>query len=127
MTENRHYTWLINPITGDYVVTNGDPVRDETLQFPAYVRLKLQRNSWMYAPDTNYGSTFNNVRKRTSNSRTLLRQVAEKALQPLIDDRRAVTIDVENTDNARHAEALDVTITEREGSVTSFSFNPLGS
>jgi phage gp46-like protein len=81
----------------------------------------------MYAPDTNYGSTFNNVRKRTSNSRTLLRQVAEKALQPLIDDRRAVTIDVENTDNARHAEALDVTITEREGSVTSFSFNPLGS
>lgn len=123
----KSYNWLINPATGDYAIANGDPQRDETVQFAAYLRLKLQRESWLYAPDTGYGSDFARVKKRTANAPQLLIAVAKKALQPLQDENRVTTIEVESNGSARHYEALDITLTERDGNVASFVFEPVGS
>lgn len=122
----KSYSWLINPRTGDYNIENGDPQRDETLQFPAYLRLRLQRGSWLYAPDDTYGSTFSNVRKRTKNVQKLLIDVSENALQPLIDDQRAEAIQVESVGSGRNSEELEITIQENDGEVSSFVFETVG-
>jgi phage gp46-like protein len=123
---DKHYSWLIDPRTGDYDIANGDPQRDETLRFPAYVRLRLASGSWLYAPDASYGSVFGTVKKRTTNSITLLSQIAEAALAPLIDDGRAVTVAVDPVSSGRNSEEMAITITERDGELTQFQLNPVG-
>jgi len=123
----KHYSWLIDPTTGDYAISNGDPQRDESVQFAAYLRLKLKRGSWLYAPGDNYGSDFATVRKRTANAPQLLIAVANRALAPLKEDERVATIEVESTGSARHAEELDITLQQQDGNITSFILNPVGS
>lgn len=122
----KSYSWLINPRTGDYDIANGDPQRDESLQFPAYLRLRCQRGSWLYAPDDQFGSTYSTVRKRTKNAPKLLIDVSENALQPLIDDLRAEAIQVESTGSGRNSESLEITIQENDGEVSSFVFETVG-
>ncbi len=114
MTQKKNYNPEINPTTGDYVIENGNMVRDESLQFPAHARMKIQAGTWLYAPDDDYGSNFGIVKKRTNRSTPLLQNVAERALQPLIDDGRAVSVQVEATaSNTRHDANLTVTVVDR--------------
>lgn len=123
---NRHYSWLIDPTTGDYAIVNGNPVRDESLQFPAYVRMKIKRGAWLYAPDTDYGSEYSNVRKRTNKTPALLQSIGERALQPLLDDGRATDIEFETMVSNRNIEQLQVTITDSDGATLSFQLTPVG-
>jgi phage gp46-like protein len=122
----RHYSWLIDPTTGDYQVSGGNPVRDESLQFPAYVRLKTQRGSWLYAPDVDYGSDLYLIRKQTKATPALVENVSERALQPLLDDGRASEISVQHTGSARFGETLDANLTDRNGQTQSLSLSPVG-
>lgn len=87
-------SWVIDPKTGDYVMTNGAPVESTSLIYPAYYRLKVERTQWLYAPDVNYGSDFYTIKKRfTATDANVLTNLAERALQPMIDDGRASVID----------------------------------
>lgn len=126
MIKNKTYNPLINPGTGDYVVTNGDTVQDFTLQFPAYLRLKVQRKKWLYAPDNNYGADFYKILKRSSNTPKVLETVAVKALQPLIDDGRAKEITAESMPQARNICNIEVNILEANNYLQTFEFNPVG-
>lgn len=120
-------TWLVDPDTGDYVMEGGSPVIDNTLKTPAYIRLKAHRNGWLYAPNSTYGSDFyREQRKHTLNTPEAMRNIALRALQPLIDEGRADEITVTAESNGRYAVILNVRILETSGIVTTLEFNPLG-
>ena len=119
--------WLINPLTGDYVLNGGAPTQTNSLQLPAYYRLKIKRKKWMYAPSDDYGSDYYTVVKRpASNSNSLLETIGANALQPIVDDGRASSIEVQVVENVRHGSGLQVTITDSSGQVEVQTFKGVG-
>ena len=46
--------WDIDPVTGDYKMVGGAPSNTSSLTLPAYYRLKISRQQWMYAPNDKY-------------------------------------------------------------------------
>lgn len=108
--------WQIDPITGDYVMDGGAPVQTDSLQVPAYYRLKITRNQWLYNPGPTYGSTFQLIRKRPpGGDNTAIENTALAALQPILDDGRAVSITVDSRDESRSNVALEVFIEKQRG------------
>jgi phage gp46-like protein len=126
MAQKRHYSWLIDPITGDYVINKGNPVRDDTLQFPAYARLKIRRGSWMYAPNSDYGSDYSTVRKRTNTTQALLESIGNKALQPMIDDGRASEVVFSLDQSSRNGESQICSIVDTDSNILSFELPSVG-
>lgn len=116
----------INPQTGDYIVVNGRPVEDGTLNTPAYLRLKISRNKWMYAPDTQYGSDFYLYQSRhTASDDVGLLSVAQRALQPLVDSGRATQITIGEMGSARSNFECSAEITQANGQTTTLTFVPV--
>jgi phage gp46-like protein len=109
---NKHYSWLINPTTKDFVLENGAPVRDESLHFPCYARLKIEKEAWMYAPSKDYGNSLSGLAKRQQTTPTLCQKLIEKALEPIIQDGRAEAIDVNVKAVSHFGIDLDINITD---------------
>lgn len=112
-------SWVIDPKTGDYVMTKGKPTDSDSLLYPAYYRLMIARGRWMYAPNTQYGSDLGTIKKRF-NGRDLtgIAATAQKALAPIQEDGRALAIDVvpdSQQQALRNNVALSVTLTSAEG------------
>ena len=122
----KTYNPLINPRTGDYVIEKGDTVQDFGLQFPAYLRLKVQKKAWMYAPDTKYGSDFSRIKKRQSNTPAILERIAESALAPLISDGRATRVTATSMPQAHNICNLEIEIAETKNTIQTFEFSPVG-
>lgn len=120
-------TWNIDPVTGDYIMDGGAPVETDSLQVPAYFRLKIKRKQWLYAPDDKYGSDFYVVKKRPStNAAQRLENIAIAALKPLTDDGRANRIDVTADIITRNGAALTTTIVDASGQEETVTFPGLG-
>lgn len=98
-------------------MTNGAPVEDDSLIYPAFYRLKIKRTQWLYAPDDNYGSDFYTVKKHfRPNAINALTDIALKALQPLEDDNRASSIDASFLPSqGRNDAQLSINITDAMG------------
>lgn len=112
----KTYSWKIDPDTGDYQIdATGKPVRDESLLTPAYIRLKTPRNGWMYAPDRDFGSDFNFTQKRIKQTPTLVRNVATRALAPMVRDERALEIFIDIVQAVRHGIELKIDIRQADG------------
>lgn len=106
---------------------SGSPKQTDSLRVPAYVRLKTPRNQWMYAPDESYGSDFHNLKKRqTTRDASQIETVAANALQPIADDGRARSIEVEATQVARHGVGLETKIAEASGRLDNLLLPSLG-
>jgi len=119
--------WMVDPITGDYVMSGGSPVQSNSLVLPAYYRLKTKRTKWLYAPDNEYGSDYYTVLKRpASNSNTKLENIGAVALQPLVDDGRAKSVELTVTQNTRGGTELKTAIVDASGEIQTFVFNGLG-
>lgn len=119
-------SWDIDPKTGDYILQNGRPLTTNSLRVPSYFRLKIKRTKWMYAPDSKYGSDFYTIQKRPSDSANQrFEATATKALQPIVDDGRALQVQADVTDNSRNGTALLVNITDATGEVEPITFDPL--
>ncbi|WP_304169939.1 phage GP46 family protein [Lonsdalea britannica] len=80
---------LLNPTTGDYAGTTTN-----TLENAIYIRIMTPLGSYWASP--NVGSKLHLLSREKDVSRvyTLARQYTEEALQPLIDDGRAISITV---------------------------------
>lgn len=122
----KTYNPLIDPGTGDYVIENGNTVKDYSTQFPAYVRLKTQRKRWLYAPDNNYGSDFYKVSRLGKDTPRLLETITTKALQPLIDDKRAREIGAICSVVNRNQTSIEIQIIEANNEIKTFEFSPVG-
>lgn len=121
-------SWNINPVTGDYVMdATGKPVVNSDLKTPAYFRLSVNRTSWMYAPDANYGSDFYLLRKKqTPKDATSVEAIANRALQPMIDDGRASSVTATLLAQDRGSAAMGVLIIDAQGKPTVLPLETIG-
>lgn len=108
--------WNIDPKIGDYLLVKGAPEQTDSLNIPAYIRLKTKRTQWMYAPNDEFGSDFYLVKKRRTNENaSTIENIAARALQPIVDDGRASQIDITTTDVSRNGLQLETQITDARG------------
>lgn len=116
----------LDPKTGDYVLDEKGKIVQETgLQTPAYFRLKVQRENWMYAPDAKFGSTFYKAHRRVKDV-VEIEDIARQALQPLITDRRALAIDVAADAVNRGGVSLLTRILDNRGRPEVYEFTSIG-
>lgn len=116
----------LDPNSGDYVIQNGRPVEDGTLNTPAYIRLKTRRNKWMYAPDTSYGSDFHLFyRRHLAQNDSAIVTVAKRAVAPLVSSGRAASVDASLDGTARQAVELNVNIVQANGQESQLSLTPI--
>lgn len=121
-------SWKIDPAKGDYIIdASGNPVIDLGLHTPAYFRIRTPRQDWMYAPNTNYGSEFaRNKLKQPGLNRNIAIAFVRQALQPMIDDGRAASIDVSIESQARGSVQFKVKILDAEGNPQQILLLPIG-
>lgn len=120
-------SWKINPETRDYEIgADGKPVIDRTTLTPAYVRLITPRTQWLYAPDARYGSDFRlKIDRNGPAAAGNLEAMAERALQPMIEDGRATAVEVVVDEMTRNAAGMTARIQEVTGKVTELKLNPI--
>lgn len=88
-------SWKIDAGTGDYIMEDGAPVDSDSIAYNAFYRLRIKRNTWLYAPNDQYGSDLHLIKKRPVAGRTAsVESIAERALQPIVQDGRAKSTDV---------------------------------
>lgn len=103
----------IDPVTRDYRLVSGAPLRDPAngLANAVYLRLMTPRGS--YWADPLMGSRLHEVAREKDVARVavLARQYAEQALQPVLDDGRASAIEIttEQPHNGRLLLHIEVT------------------
>lgn len=125
-------SWTLDPTTGDYKMgANGAPIPTDDLRIPAYYRIRGHRGKWIYAPNNQWGSDLYLTRKRfASNDISGIASVINNALQPMVDDGRAISVSTDVSSsinfNSRSDVALDVDITDAQGKVQSLNLPPLG-
>lgn len=115
----------IDSTTGDFMISNGQPVNEYTLLTAAYIRLKAPRLNWMYAPDTTYGSDYYSSHRRINNY-VQLEQYGTAALTPLVNQNRAQSISVVTTAAQRGFVTQQATIINNSGQPEVLTFNPVG-
>ena len=123
-------TWELDPATGDYVIENGVPAVDSGQKTSAYIRLRAPRGNWLYAPNDNWGSDFYLMRQRFG-ARDIksVTEVANKALKPIIEEGRAVSIRIDpelDPAGSRNNLQFKTTIFEQSGDEQVLSLPPLG-
>jgi phage gp46-like protein len=112
----------INPITRAYVRTGTDLERDPANGLANAVYLRLMTPLGSYWANTALGSRLHELTSRAkavSNVALLARQYAAAALQPIVDDGRAQTIDVQaqtqDMDDASKALVLIIQVVDAAG------------
>ncbi len=110
-------SWIIDPNTGDYVMSGGAPTESEALIYPAFYRLKVRRTQWMYAPDSSYGSDFYTLKKRfTALAVNPTIGIAEKALEPLVEEGLASEVIVTQLPSSgRNDIQMDINLVDAQG------------
>lgn len=106
----------IDHTTGDYTGQ-----RCTSLHNAVWLRLRIRRGSYWASPQM--GSRLHELAraKDTPQTRTLARQYAEQALQPLIDDKRATAVSVTVTSPEAGWLLLDIRVTRSGADVLTFS------
>jgi len=84
----------IDPDTGDYVLQDGLFVQDSYLSTPVFLRLFSHRGT--YIDDETYGSRLHELERAKSpeSAARLAPSIVLEALQPLIDDGLASSVEV---------------------------------
>lgn len=119
--------WNIDPKSGDYIMKGGAPEQTDSLNIPAYIRLKTPRLGWMYAPDDKYGSDFNTLKKRqTTRDASHIETIAANALQPIADDGRAKAIDINTVVISRSGVGLETKMFKANGKMDKLILPSLG-
>jgi phage gp46-like protein len=104
---------LIDPVSRDYIILAGSPVRDPGAGLANAVYLRLSTPLGSYWADPTLGSRLHELQRSKDVPRiaVLAKQYAEQALAPLITDGRATQIDVttEQPGNGRLHLLIEVT------------------
>ena len=106
----------IDHTTGDYTGQ-----RCTGLHNAVWLRLRIRKGT--YWADPQMGSRLHELAraKDTPQTRTLARQYAGQALQPLIDDKRATAVDVDVSSPETGWLLLAITVTSAGGDVLTFT------
>lgn len=115
---------LIDPATGDYSLSGADIARDPANGLGNAVYLRLMTPQGSYWADPEMGSRLHELQREKDVRRVavLAKQYAENALQPIVADGRAKTVDVTTC----HAETgrlyLRIEVVASNGSLLTFSY-----
>lgn len=119
--------WQIDPDQKDYVMDKGAPVQTDSLEIPAYVRMRTGRGEWLYAPDKTFGFDKSVLTKRVTNGKTgTIESAASAAVQPIADDGRAAFIEVTATESNRPSVGMNVRVTAASGKIDQLNLKSLG-
>lgn len=120
-------SWLMDPATRDYSQDGGAPVITRSLKMPMYFRTLAPRKRWLYAPDDNWGSDFHLLHtKNGPNAGPAAQAIERRALQPLIEDGRALDVSV-GVSQQRGGLVVDARAIEANGTETELTgLRPLG-
>jgi phage gp46-like protein len=81
----------------------------------------------LYAPDNKYGSDFYaQVKRRSTDDASYFENLAANALEELINDGRAQTVEATVTEASRAGVALTIQITDAQGTEERVVFKGLG-
>ncbi len=113
----------IDPETHDYEMdVVGLMVTTNSLEQPAYIRLRAHFEGWLYDPSLGSELYKSNDKAAGRTQEEIVRR-AEYALQPLIDDGRASSITVKPLEVTRYGLSLDIKIIDaRTDEATGFPF-----
>lgn len=118
--------WLIDTVTGDYVMKGGKPVLDTTVIVPVYIRAKAPRTKWLYAPDKAWGSDFYKTTIRhDNNSGKQLQGVMLRALQPMINDKRIVNVTITALKQALGVYLFETDVVQSQGQTVNITLSPI--
>ncbi|MFZ4216684.1 phage GP46 family protein [Enterobacter ludwigii] len=107
---------LIDTRTGNYTGS-----QTSTLQNAVYLRLTVPIGSWWADPTLGSRLYLLKREKDVARVRTLARQYAEQALQPILDDGRASSITVTANHPANGLLILLIEVTQANGEVMPFT------
>ncbi|MFZ4220950.1 phage GP46 family protein [Enterobacter ludwigii] len=107
---------LIDTRTGNYTGS-----QTSTLQNAVYLRLTVPLGSWWADPTLGSRLYLLKREKDVARVRTLARQYAEQALQPILDDGRASSITVTANHPANGLLILLIEVTQANGEVMPFT------
>jgi phage gp46-like protein len=117
----------VNPVTGDYVLTQGVPARDAAGGLSNAVYLRLMTPLGSYWADPLLGSQLHLLQREKDLARvaTLARQYAQQALAPLLDQGRVQQLDV-STQRVKSADGtgrlnLLIEVTSANGELLTFT------
>lgn len=87
---------FVNPLSGDYELLDGRRVMDAAQGLANAVYLRLMTPLGSYWADADLGSRLHELQREKDLARVakLAKQYAEDALQPIIDDGRATSVEV---------------------------------
>lgn len=109
---------FIDPVTRDYVLEAGTPLRDPAQGLANAVYLRLMTPLKSYWPDETFGSRLHELQREKDLARVALlaRQYAEQALAPILLDGRAtaIVITAERPGNGRMLLLIEVTAASGE-------------
>lgn len=105
----------ISPLTGDY--TN---LSISTLQNAVYIRLTTPLGTWW--ANGRVGSLLHTLTREKDVARVglLAEQYAQEALQPLLDDGRALAIDIRHSQPKNGKLFLFIQVTDNRGETLTF-------
>lgn len=118
----------INPVTADYEYVSGADLTaapGNGLANACYLRLMTPLGSWF--GDATLGSRLHELQREKDLARVerLAKQYATTALQPILDDGRASSIDItverQKDDTGGGRLALAITVTDGQGQPTVFN------
>lgn len=107
---------LIDTSTGDYTGTSTNDIQNAV-----YLRLTVPLGSWWADPTLGSRLYLLKREKDVARVRTLARQYAEQALQPILDDGRASNITVTASHPASGRLLLLIEVTQANGVIVPFT------
>lgn len=114
---------FIDPVTAGYVLTGGTPVRDPAGGLANAVYLRLMTPLGAYWADSNMGSRLHLLQREKDLNRVaiLARQYAAQALKPLLDDGRALAVEIETERSHNGRMHLLIVVTDAAGERLTFT------
>ena len=118
-----------DPKTGDYVVTDGSPVRTVSPTVPAFIRTKTPRDGWLYAPNRSYGSNVGKITRFTgkrNGAATAVENAVAQSVAPMVDLGEIQDFNVTTTDANRQGVQVRIALLDINGQEQELILRPVG-
>ena len=118
-----------DPSNGDYVVVNGSPVRTNSPTVPAFIRTKVPRAAWLYAPNNKYGSNVAKITRFTgkrNGAATAIESAVAQSIEPMVELGEIQDSSVTAIDANRNGVQVKIVLLDINGQEQELILRPVG-